>query len=150
MARFTTTKNINASPDHVFEVFSDLRGAADRISAIKRMEVLTDGPVGVGTRFRETRIMFKREATEEMEVTTFVPGHHYTLHCESCGSTFDTVFRFTPDGSATRVDVEFQCRTVSFFAKIMSPLSSLMMGWCMKAFDKDLEELKKAIENGKA
>ena len=92
--------------------------------------------------------MFKKEATEVMEITEHVPGRNYTFHAESCGAAYDTTFRFTRHGPATRVDVEFLCRPVSLIAKIMSPVSSLMIGWCMQAFDKDLDELKMAIENG--
>ena len=143
------SKKVNAPSDSVFEVFSDLRSAADRISGITKLEVVTDGPVGVGTRFRETRVMFKRECTEEMEITGFEPGRSYTVHCESCGAVYDSTFRFTPDGPATRVEVEFNCRPVSFFAKIMSPLSALMMGPMKRCIDKDLEDLTTAIENGK-
>ena len=58
MAQFTLKKHIEAPPERVFEVVTDLRGAPERIRGITKMEVLTEGPIGGGTRYRETRIMF--------------------------------------------------------------------------------------------
>lgn len=148
MASFTMTKRVKGTPDRVFEVFSDFNNAADLVSGIERIEMLTDGSLDVGTRFRETRIMFKREATEEMEITAFEPGKSFTVHCESCGCTYDSTFRFAPDGSETTVDVEFLCRPVTFFARLLSPLAVVTMGPMKKCINKDLEELKAVVENG--
>lgn len=53
-----------------------------------KIELLTDLPVGEGTRFKETRIMFKREATEEMEFVEFDAPNVYTLGSYSCGCEF--------------------------------------------------------------
>ena len=132
----------------MFEVFTDLSRAEERISAIVKLEILTDGPVGVGTRFRETRRMFKRESTEEMEVTDLEPGASYAIGGEACGCAYLTDFQFEEDGLATNVNVHFSSRSLTFMAKIMSPVGLLMMGAVKKAFDKDLEELKAAAESG--
>jgi carbon monoxide dehydrogenase subunit G len=147
MASFSMSKRINAPVDRVFGIFTDFEHAADRIRGIQRLELLTNGPIGVGTRFRETRMMFKREATEEMEITAFEPGSSYAFGGNSCGSEFSTRFRFKPDAGGTRVDVDMQFRPVSLFAKIMSPLMGWMMGPSMrKAFDQDMEDLKAVAE----
>lgn len=147
MSGFTLTKKINASVDAVFDVFTDFEKARERVSGITKMEMLTEPPVGAGTRFRETRIMFKKEHAEEMEITSFDPGKHYTVRCESCGCVYESEFKFRPDGSSTEVEVEMRTRAVSFFAKLMSPLGKLMMGPMKKCIDKDMEELKSAAEN---
>jgi uncharacterized protein YndB with AHSA1/START domain len=146
MATFTTTKQIDAPLASVFALFTDLEQAAGRIAAITRLEVLTPGPVGVGTRFRETRKMFGREHSEEMEITAFDAGHSYEVTCQSCGAEYRTLFRFTPEGAGTRVDLEFQTRALSLFAKLMKPLGFLMMGTMKKCMDQDLEDLKKAAK----
>ena len=65
----TVSKQISAPHQAVFEKFTDFAHVAENVRGIERMEILTDGPIGQGTRFRETRIMFNREATEEMEIT---------------------------------------------------------------------------------
>ena len=83
MSTLTTSKFVQAPPEATFDAFTDLRSAPDRIEAITALEVLGDGPVGVGTRFRETRVVFKREATEEMEITAFDRPNSYAVEAES-------------------------------------------------------------------
>lgn len=144
--KLTITKRIERPVAAVFGVFTDLANAPKRIHGIKKLEVLTPGPVGVGTRFRETRIMFKREATEEMWITAFEPNRSYSVGGESCGCKFLTEFRFTPEGGGTRVDVEMRTLATTFFAKLMAPLGALMSGPMKKCFDQDLEDLKGALE----
>ena len=148
MAGFKMTKRVDADPASVFDVFSDMENAAHHVRGIERIEMLTDGPVGVGTRFKETRIMFKREATEEMEFTAWDPGRSFTLGCEACGCRYETTFRFEPDGGGTLVRVETEYEPVTFLSKLMMPFGKLMMGPMKKCIDNDLEDLKALIECG--
>ena len=140
------SKHVAAPVPEVFEVYTDLSRAAARIEGIVSLELLTQGPVAKGTRFRETRAMFKKETTEEMEITEFDAPSAYTVRGESCGTEFATSFRFTPDGDGTRVDMEVRARAMTFMAKLLSPLGSLMAGSMKKMMDKDLEDLKRAVE----
>lgn len=146
MARMTTSKHIDAPTDVVFNLMTDLDQVDSRISSIVCLEKLTDGPVGVGTRFRETRVMFGKEATEEMEFTTFEVGKSYTVECESCGAHYAMHHEFSPDGGGTLIKVTFDMKSLSFLAKVMAPMGKLMAKSCMKAFDKDLEEIKALAE----
>ncbi len=143
------TKHIHADPKRTFEVISDFRTADQRIRAIKKIEVLTDGPIRVGTRFRETRVMFGREATEEMEITDLVPGKSYTLGGQSCGAAWSTTLRCVPNAGGTNVEMEMTMRPVSLFAKLMSPLSFILAGSMKKAIDQDLDDLKQALETAR-
>jgi len=86
MANFTIKTHFESPLEVTFELISDFEHAAEHIHAIRQLEVLTPGPVGVGTRFRETHKMFGKESSEEMEVTTFNAPHGYTVECDSCGS----------------------------------------------------------------
>jgi hypothetical protein len=142
----TLTTRVAAPVREVFALFTDFAHAAGRVRGIKKVEVLTPGPVGVGTRFRETRVLFNREATEEMEVTAFEPGRGYTLGCQSCGAVYASAFRFEPDGDGTLVTLDFEARARSLLAKLMAPLSFLMMGTVKKCIRQDLDDLKKVAE----
>jgi hypothetical protein len=90
--------------------------------------------------------MFKREATEEMEVTAFDPPRSYTLGCESCGCRYSTVMRFTPRGAGTDVAMTFEATPLTTFAKVMSPLMKPMVKSCLKQVAKDLDDLKASVE----
>jgi hypothetical protein len=146
MASFMLSKKIDAPPQAVFTLFSDLANAAGRIKSITKIEVVTAGPIGVGTRFKETRIMFGKECTEEMQITAFDPGQSYEVTCHSCGADYRTLFRFTSDGGGTRVDVDFHTRATSLAAKLMVPMGWLMVGMVKKCVEKDVEDLKKVAE----
>lgn len=149
MASCVIETRIQAPPARAFAAFTDLRNAAGRPKAIKKLEVLTDGPIGVGTRFRETREMFGREATEEMEISTFEPGRSFTISCTSCGVAYATRFDFVPGGDGTNVRVEMTTRRLTIFAKIVGPLMGAMMGKMMrKCLMADLEDLRRGIEGG--
>ena len=146
MTHLMISTRFNAPVDKVFATCTDFANLPERIEGIQSVEMLSDGPVGVGTRFRETRIMFKREATEEMEVSAFERNHSYTLACDSCGCAYEFTHRFKPDGDATVLEMEMQTRPISFFAKLMSPLGNLMMGTMKKCIVKDMDDLRSSIE----
>ena len=151
MSALTMTKHYEAPIDAVFAVYTDIDHWADYIGAIVRVEKLTDGPLNKGTRWRETRMMFRKEATEEMEVIAFEPGRSYTVGCESCGCECEWSHRFAPDGTGTRVEMSMEYRPISFLAKIMSPIGKLMMGSMMKkCIEKDFEDLRAVLEPGNA
>ena len=64
MPSFTLSRRVEALIDAVFAAFSDIPRGHEMIEQITAIEMLTDGPVGVGTRWRETRMMFKRAAID--------------------------------------------------------------------------------------
>lgn len=64
---------IAAPRSEVFAAFADLTNLENTVKAITQVELLTEGPIGVGTRFKETRVMFGKEASEIMEITQFKP-----------------------------------------------------------------------------
>lgn len=146
MSGFTLNKHIHASPETVFSHFTDFAKAAETIEAITEMEILTEGPVKKGTRFRETRVMFKREATEEMEVIAFDPPRSYALGCESHGCRYHTEYRFKPSGTGTDVEMDFHAEPLTFVSKMMSVLTKPMMKMVLKDCSKDLDDLKIRIE----
>lgn len=148
MATMELSKRINAPRERVFEVFTDLEGCVGRVSGIKKVELLTDGPVGRGTRFRETRIMFGKEATETMEITDFQPNRAYTISANSCGSLVQCTMEFTSEGSATNVVMRMNSKAQTFMAKLLTPLGILFAGTMRKYMEADLNDLARAAESG--
>ena len=120
-------RQIQAPPEEVFDRTTDFANAAQVVRGIEKVEMLTDGPVGVGTRFRETRIMFGREATEEMELTTFDRPRRYELFAESHGSRYETTFDLHPIPEGTELVMTFRATPLSFFAKLMGAVMGGMM-----------------------
>lgn len=139
-------RTIHAAPQTVFAVQSDISNWADLVPAITKVEMLTDGPVQVGTRFRETRVMFGKEATEEMEIVEFNAPTNYVLHAESHGSKYRSEFRFEPAPDGTKLIFNFEAEPQTTFAKVMGFLMKPMMKKMLDLCGKDLDAVKAHIE----
>lgn len=141
MKTLNVSQVVAAPPDVVFRAATDFAGAPGRIRAIKRVKVLTEGPVRVGTRFEETREMFGREATETMEVTSLDPPRSYVLGAESHGCRYRSELRFEPEGSGTRVTMSFAAEPLTFFSKVMGVLMAPMAKKIAQECGRDLDDL---------
>ena len=146
MPKLQLSKTVNAPVEKTFHLFADFPNAAARINGIEKVEMLTDGPIGVGTKFKETRIMFGKEATEEMEVTHFEPNKLYTVVADSCGARFESTFNFQPVGDQTQVEMHLNTQAQTLFAKLMGPLAYLMAGTVKKAIQSDIDQLTEVCE----
>ena len=151
MSRLSVDQYIAAPRERVFAFSSDFANATETVEAITKMEILAnphpEGTVGVGTRFRETRVLFGREATEVMEVTEFEAPHRYLLKAESHGCRYLSELRFEEEDGGTRATMTFNADPLTFFAKVMSFLTGpIMKSTLRKCVVKDLEDLKKVAE----
>ena len=141
------SRHINAPIETVFDAVTDLRKAEERIEAIVKMEVLTDGPIGVGTRFRETRVMFGKEATEEMEIGSFDRPNGYTVTAESHGCKYLSGFRLEEVDGGTTITMTFEAFPQTTVAKVMGVLTKPLQKKMGEMIGKDLEDIKRAIES---
>lgn len=148
MARMTFTETIRAPRADVWARSVDLDRWPECMSGIERIERLTEGPFGVGTRFKETRVMMGKEATEEFEVTELVEHDHYTMAAESCGTKYLSTFRFAEaPGGGTDVTLEFEGTPMTMTAKVMGAVMAPMMkGMMRKAIAKDMADFRAACE----
>lgn len=141
MARCSHT--INAPIDITFAVLSDIPRIEQNISAIDAVEIVkmpADGTVGAGTRWRETRTMFGKAHTEEMEITEFDAPRRYLVEAIGNGAHYRTEFTFEEVPGGTRVTVDFSARALSLFAKLMVPLTKLMEGSLNKMLIADMKD----------
>lgn len=92
------TCTATAPPEAVWAVATDIEGTVDVLSGVVAVERL-DGGEGFapGLRWRETRELFGKEASEELEVTAVDPGRSYTVEADSRGTHYRSVFTVEPD-----------------------------------------------------
>lgn len=142
----TLDVRIDAPPVLVFAVLADVPRWPARIEAITRVETLTSGPVAPGTRFRETRLMFGRTATEEMTVAELVTPVLLVLTADNHGTHYRMTHRLSPEGAATRLNLVFEGQPQTFLARLLAPLGYLMANSVRRQIEADLASLKRSIE----
>jgi carbon monoxide dehydrogenase subunit G len=104
----TLQRTVHAPVEQVWAVLTDLDHAVERLSGVTRVELLTDGPYAVGTRWRETRRVFGAEATEEMWVAANDPLRSTVVEASSRGADYRTTFTLTPvEPGTTLLAMEF-------------------------------------------
>ncbi|MFE0252078.1 SRPBCC family protein [Streptomyces sp. NPDC059010] len=141
-------RRIAAGRGTVWEALTDLRGMERVLSTVSKIDVLTDGAFGVGTRWRETRRMFGRDATEEMWVTVCEPPERYVVEAESHGTRYVSEWALRADGpDATTVRMAFSAVVsggiTGLLAKILGGVGARAVS---KAIAKDLDEVASAVE----
>lgn len=143
---------IAAPPDAVWAVFTDLPRSAERLTAVDAVEILSDGDgdgdFGVGTRWRETRTMFGKQATEEMEVTAVDPQRSYTVEAESRGTHYVSRFDFTPTGDSTDVTFTFSGESSGAMRVVGALMWPLLKGKMTQELRRDLDDLAGHCEPG--
>lgn len=142
-------RRIEAPPGPVWEALTDLREMERVLSGVERIEVLTEGAFGVGTRWRETRKMFGKSATEEMTVTESEPPDRYVTVADSHGMHYVSEIALRPAGAdATTVRMTFsggpaEDNRMGFLARLLSGLGTKAVS---KALAKDLDDVASAVE----
>ena len=141
---------VNASPEAIWKVISDIENATENITAIESIEVLekpTDGLVGL--KWVETRKMFGKSATETMWITESVENSHYQTRAESHGAIYISRMFIDQEGDQVFVGMSFDGQPQKFGAKVMMWLMGWMFkGATKKALRKDLEDIKGVAEKG--
>lgn len=143
MSRTEVQRTIAAPPDVVFAAVADVQHFSRAVDDIERVEFVSEIRAGLGTRFRETRVMRGREATVELEITEFAPPERVRFLSEAGGVQWDSVFEVeaAPDGSTLSLVMEATPLTVA--ARLMVPL---MKGMVRKAIAADMDAVKAYCE----
>ena len=147
MSRTRTSRTIDAPVEAVFEAVADIANFSQAVPHIARVEFLTERRVGVGTRFRETRLMRGREATTELEVTEYERNERVRLVSDAGGTVWDSLFTVTPegDGRSTRLDLVMEAKPYRFMSRLLVPL---IKGVVAKAVAADMDAVKAWLEGG--
>lgn len=145
---FDTVLVIAASPDRVFSTMVDLDGWSSWMKGLVAVEKLSDGPVGVGTEWRETRKMMGHVGSEVFDVTAFDPPRSMSLHVDGARGAskkghYRYDYRFEEISGKTRVTMHGEIDIPGFVAKVMG---KLFIGIFKNACDRDLAALKEHLE----
>lgn len=140
--------SINGSREEIWKVITDIETSVDKISAIDAIEILDKPESGlVGLKWRETRTMFGKSATEVMWITDVVENQSYDVRAESHGSVYESRLSIGEEGDNHILKMDFDGQPQTLLAKLMM----ITMGWMFKgatekALKQDLEDIKAAVE----
>jgi carbon monoxide dehydrogenase subunit G len=140
--------NINANRADVWNVITDIENSINVISSINKIEMI-DNPQNSleGLKWKETRTMFGKEATETMWITESEENEYYHTRAESHGSVYITKLSLNESDSLTKLTMSFEGVPQTATAKLLSFLMSPMIKSSMKkAIAKDLGDIKKHLE----
>jgi carbon monoxide dehydrogenase subunit G len=144
------TQHANASPEKVWAVISDIPGSAATLSGVESIQMVSEGPYGEGTRWKETRSMMGRRETVEMWVSQTDPPRSTTVKALQGGADYTSRFTLSERDGGTDL-------TLAFGAEVLKPtvLSRVMMALfgrigmsiTRKALAKDLAEIAAKAES---
>ena len=144
------TQHIHASPEKVWSVISDIPGSAATLSGIDSVQMLSEGPYGEGTRWKETRTMMARAETVEMWVAQADPLCSTTVKALQGGADYTSRFSLAERDGGTDLTLTFGADVVkpTALSKVtMALFGKLGMYFTRKALAKDLAEIAAKAES---
>jgi Polyketide cyclase / dehydrase and lipid transport len=97
MSTVAVTRLIEAPVVEVWRVFTDLPSRREWLSTVTHVEMLTPGPFGAGTVWRETRTMADgTEITEEFRVRECFIPERFVVASPGIGADYRMTYTFVP------------------------------------------------------
>jgi carbon monoxide dehydrogenase subunit G len=150
---FQATETLPATPERVFQALTDIDNAPQWIPGIIAVERVGDVRQGVGMRWRETRKMRGKEATEEIEVTHYHPPSHLGLRIDgskgtSGRGTFNFDYKLAQRVGGT--EVRMTGRIDGLLPPMLRWMGPLLAGFIKRESSKDLRALAQHLRQAEA
>jgi uncharacterized protein YndB with AHSA1/START domain len=142
MASFENTVNIARPVDEIFAYLADLRNLPAWNYAIERTVQTSPGPVGVGTRYRQTRTIPSR-SDEELEISEFAPPGRLVVTGQlgPFNAVTSYVLEATAGGTRLTNVVELELSSA-----LLRPLGPLAIPRVKAAVARNLDTLRQLLE----
>lgn len=139
--RFANSVTVARSPHEIFEYLANFENAPEWNYAIVETRKTSDGPVGVGTTYRQTRSLPSR-SEEAFQVAEFEPDQRLAIHGDL--GPFEGTLTYELEGVAggTRITNSAELEAHGLL-KIAAPLASSRVGDAVAA---NLQKLKEILE----
>jgi uncharacterized membrane protein len=144
---------IDGSKERIWSVIMDIENASEAITGIDCVEVLDRPESGlVGLKWRETRTLFGKTATEDMWITDSSENEFYKTRAESHGSIYISTRRLTDcQGGGTTLTMTHESKPQGLMAKLLSiPMGLVFSRMLKKCLMQDLSDIKEAVEKRKS
>jgi hypothetical protein len=141
MISFSNTVQIARSPDVVFAYLADLQHIPEWNWAIASTRKVTPGPVAVGTRYQQTRVV-PRPAVEMLELTALEPTVRIEVVGDLAGFRAHLVYELAPGGTGTSLTNIVELHRDG----LLTPVTALIGRPLKAAVAKNLEALRQLLQ----
>ena len=142
MAKLEFSLVINRPVEQVFAFKVNFENDAQWSAASGQAQKTSEGPIGVGTTFRQVSSILGRQIENELEITEYEPNRKYTSRSKAGPFPFQARWIFEPVEGGTRVSVVIEAEPAGFF-KLAEPI---LVSITKRQFQTDLENLKELME----
>lgn len=143
MAPTTVFREIDAPVATVFETVAHADNFAAAVPHLVAVEFVGDQRIGVGTRFRETRVLRGRQATTALEIVEYEPNDRVRLVADEGGTIWDTTFVVARTGELTTLQLTLEASAYKLTAKLMNRLTKSLI---TNALEGDMDAVKAYCE----
>jgi carbon monoxide dehydrogenase subunit G len=146
--RFEVKRTFQVSGQQAYIALLDLDSAKHWMKGLVGIERLDEGPIQVGSQWKETRKMFGKEASEHFEVIELHEPDKIVLRVDGTKGTtgkgeYLFTYSITSSGNHSEVTLQGEIKGLTGFTKL---LGKLIAGTFKKACAKDLDALKSYLE----
>ncbi len=142
MINFEETVRVNCPIERVFAFIVDEKNLRNWQTGLVENELLTEGPLRAGTRFREVRRMGPRDAEIQGEITDFVPNQLFGTRTLTEPKVTASYALEQADGG-TRIRYRFTMQS-SGWMRLLEPIFATSI---KKDSAADLAKLKRILES---
>ena len=132
---------MQAPPERVFDYLADARNEPDWLPGAQRVEKVTDGPIGLHTRFDG---VYARAGVVAVELVEFDRPHRLTFRALAKIVAFDDEVELTPDGDGTVLVARLSAQPRG----IMRLFTPMMVKTMQRQFERNWPHLKAKLEAG--
>lgn len=141
--RFEVKRTAKLPREKVYEGLIDLDEAKNWMQGFVGIQRLDDGPMKVGSQWKETRKMFGKEASEHFEVIDLNESKKVVLRCDGTKGTtgkgeFVFTYTLTSFYDHTEITLDGEINGLTGLTKLFG---KMMAGSFKKACTKDLDAL---------
>jgi uncharacterized membrane protein len=142
--RVATT--INRPAQEIFDYISDPNNDPIWISGITSAQIVSDLPVGRGTRVKRVARFLGRTINYVLEITDYRSGALISMRSVQAPFPMEVDYRLRPVGDATEFEIQVGGGTGGFY-RLATPL---MEAQVRRSLKKDLTNIKRILESSEA
>lgn len=142
MIQHEITVHLNCPVDKIFVFLAEAKNLRAWQTNLVENEQLTEGPIRVGTRFREVRRTGPRNSDIQAEITVFEPNKRFATKT-IIGPQATVSYTLDAEGGGTKLTYRFALQ----MSGIMKLLEPMIAGSIKKDTESDFQKLKSILES---